>query len=422
MAKQKLKSPFIYVGGKSRVAKVIWGALGDVDNFVEPFMGSAAVLLARPTTGKIETVNDVNCFIANFWRATKYAPEKVVEHADWPVSEVDLHSRHLWMMIGETAQEFRRKMREDPDYYDPKMAGWWVWGQNMWIGTGWCDEPGVRNDGTPEERRPLLGNPNNYGTNTAPGEKRPLLSLGNSQHGRGTHAMTQKVPDLTGHCAASGRGILAHSGNRPQLADAFSRGRGVHGNDAAGDCQQRRAWLLDWFGRLQDRLRTVRVCCGHWTRVCSSPSVTTRLGLTGIMLDPPYALDTERMHAWVRHLRGQGPMPEPAGKATNRDGNLYGSDKGDVDEMVARVHLYCETMGRKPDVRIVLAGYDSEHNDLEREGWEAVAWKGSGYGNRTSQGMTNASKERLWMSPYCLGREVEQRPMFTIWDKEFATA
>ena len=37
-----------YPGGKSKVADMVWERLGDVDNFVEPFAGSLAVLLRRP--------------------------------------------------------------------------------------------------------------------------------------------------------------------------------------------------------------------------------------------------------------------------------------------------------------------------------------------------------------------------------------
>ena len=70
----KLKAPFPYFGGKSRVANLVWETLGDCDNFIEPFCGSAAVLLGRPHSPRIETVNDADCYVANFWRATSQAP------------------------------------------------------------------------------------------------------------------------------------------------------------------------------------------------------------------------------------------------------------------------------------------------------------------------------------------------------------
>jgi site-specific DNA-adenine methylase len=43
----KLKAPFPYFGGKSRIAAEVWRRFGDVKTYVEPFCGSCAVLLAR---------------------------------------------------------------------------------------------------------------------------------------------------------------------------------------------------------------------------------------------------------------------------------------------------------------------------------------------------------------------------------------
>jgi hypothetical protein len=58
-----IKAPFPYFGGKARAAPLIWEALGDVPNLVEPFAGSLAVLLGRPTPPHLETVNDACGFI-----------------------------------------------------------------------------------------------------------------------------------------------------------------------------------------------------------------------------------------------------------------------------------------------------------------------------------------------------------------------
>jgi DNA adenine methylase len=359
MSRHRLRIPFPYVGGKQRVADLVWRQLGDPDSFVEPFCGSAAVLLARPFPGKIETINDENNFVANFWRAVQADPDKVAEYADNPVNEADLAARHLWLMLSQAATEFREKMRTDPHYYDPKVAGWWAWGACCWIGAGWCQDTGEA-----------------IGTG-----RRPQLS------------------------------------SRPQLADARSRGRGVHGNDAANTCEERRAWLVDWMRRLRDRIRNVRVLCGDWKRCCNSPSTMTRLGTCGVFLDPPYSHDVARMHAWVHHLEGRGEPPEGAGKATNRDRNLYASDGGDMDRLVADVHVWCRKWGADSQVRIVLAGMAGEHDDLENLGWEVHAWKSSGYANRTATGRENNARERLWFSPHVCKPERVVRPMFTIWEK-----
>jgi site-specific DNA-adenine methylase len=84
-----VKAPFPWYGGKSRAAPIVWRAFGDVPNYVEPFAGSMAVLLARPHEPKVETVNDLDGLIANFWRATKAAPDEVAHWCDWPVNEAD---------------------------------------------------------------------------------------------------------------------------------------------------------------------------------------------------------------------------------------------------------------------------------------------------------------------------------------------
>lgn len=55
------------------------------------------------------------------------------------VHNCDLHARHQWL-IDQVA--FRERMHRDPDYYDVKVAGWWVWGICCWIGSGWCVNPG----------------------------------------------------------------------------------------------------------------------------------------------------------------------------------------------------------------------------------------------------------------------------------------
>jgi hypothetical protein len=71
METNSLKAPFPWFGGKSRVSDEVWERFGNVANYVEPFFGSGAVLLGRPHPPGIETVNDLDCMVANFWRALK---------------------------------------------------------------------------------------------------------------------------------------------------------------------------------------------------------------------------------------------------------------------------------------------------------------------------------------------------------------
>lgn len=131
-----LRAPFPWFGGKRRAAHLVWEALGDVDNYVEPFAGSAAVLLARPHAPRCETINDRDGMVANFWRALRAAPDEVAHHVDWPVNEADIHARHRWL-IGQR-ESLTERLIADPEWFDARAAGWWCWGACAWIGDGWC--------------------------------------------------------------------------------------------------------------------------------------------------------------------------------------------------------------------------------------------------------------------------------------------
>ena len=74
-----IDAPFIWFGGKRRVAPEVWARFGNVHNYVEPFFGSGAVLFGRPEIGNIETINDLDGFVSNFWRAVKLSPDETAE-------------------------------------------------------------------------------------------------------------------------------------------------------------------------------------------------------------------------------------------------------------------------------------------------------------------------------------------------------
>ncbi len=131
-----LTAPFPYFGGKRRIAERVWRALGNVDHYVEPFCGSAAVLLARPDKPHRETINDADGMVCNFWRAVKHGPDGVWQHADWPVIEIDMHARNEWL-IGQR-ESMTERLTSDPDWFDARIAGWWCWGAAAWLGTGWA--------------------------------------------------------------------------------------------------------------------------------------------------------------------------------------------------------------------------------------------------------------------------------------------
>lgn len=314
-----LQAPFPYIGGKSRIASRVWGYLGDVPNYVEPFAGSLAVLLSRPTEPKIETVNDLDGFVCNFWRALKAEPKLVAEHATNPVNENDLHARHSYLVS--VKEDIEPRLSGDPDFYDAKLAGWWAWGVSCWLGGEFCAGNG------------------------------PWRSVdGRLVKGDARQGVTKRLPQL----GIAGQGVtkqLPHLGNPFAPSDE----------------------LLGWFYALAARLRTVRICCGDWSRVCDSRATLTGHGTTGVFIDPPYGHD----------LRAAG---------------LYANDDVDV---TADVEAWCRKWGDNPQMRIVLCGYEGEY-DLP--GWRVDSWKASGgYGRLgNGRGKENRHKERLWISPHCL--------------------
>lgn len=321
---ERLQAPFPYFGGKARAAELVWGRFGSVQNYVEPFAGSAAMLLAAPEEGKrVETINDADGFVANFWRAVANTPDAVAHHADWPCSEADLEARHAWLV--NRAERLRWQL-EDAEFYDAKVAGWWVWGACNWIGSGWCAGEG-----------PHLSN----GARLFDGRQLPHLSAG--------QGINRKLP---------------HLGNA---------GRGEH---------PRSAFIRGWMEALAERLRETRVTCGDWQRVVKD-SVTTRHGLTGLFLDPPYT---------------KGAMDYAAG--------------GVGTDLPLQVQAWCAENGGDPMLRIALCGHAGEHDALLARGWFIGRWTArKGYAV-SDEAVQNSKDETVWFSPHCLPEHGVQAGLF----------
>lgn len=335
-----LTAPFPYFGGKRTVATEVWAGLGDTPNFIEPFFGSGAVLLARPTShqwwDRIETVNDLDGMISNFWRAVQADPDDVAQWADWPVNENDLTARHLWLVNQKGLMQAR--LEGAPDWYDAKVAGWWVWGISQWIGSGWCsgEGPWQSVDGL-------------------------MVKTGNDSQGAEVNGLLHDAPGITRqlpHLTGAGQGI---NRRRPHLTH---HGYGIHSFELSDDLH-----LL--MQMLCNRLRRVRVCCGDWERICGS-TPTIRNGLTGVFLDPPY-----------RHA--------------DRDPHLYRVDNDIWDD----VRQWALEHGNDALMRIALCGYVG---DYDMPGWRAYCWKAPGGYARLGEGRgaDNREKEVIWFSPHCL--------------------
>jgi hypothetical protein len=302
-----LSAPFPYFGGKRRAAPRIWQALGDPSGYVEPFAGSAAVLLARPPFKgrRVETLNDADGWLVNAWRAIQLSPDGVAEAAWGPVSEIDYHARLAWLQE-RRSPELVAWLEGDPEAHDAKAAGWWLYVLACGIGDPFGPGPWRVVDGH-------------------------LRKVGNA-----------------------GKGV-----NRelPHLGDA---GKGQ---------------LQAYMKALADRLHRVRITCGSWDRVVK-PSVirsgTSGDGSRAVFLDPPYATS----------------------------GDLYACAGGDV---AIAVREWC--MAPPHGLRIILCGYDDEHDALLSHDWTVTQGKAGG-GAGYSTNSANGRRERLWLSPSCVGGQL----------------
>ncbi len=332
-----IPAPFPWFGGKSRAAKLVWERFGDPANYIEPFFGSGAVLLGRPHVGKIETVNDIDGYVVNFWRAVQHDPEQVAKWADWPASEIDLTARHIWLV--QNAPERLARLQGDPDFYDAKIAGWWVWGISLWIGSGWCvgKGPWASRDG----KLVYLGE-----KERDEGVHRKLIAVGDG--GRGVH---RKLI----HLGTAGTGITRLSINNPDKEIGCNRD------------------LYDYMLALAQRLRYVRVCCGDWTRVVTG-AVLSEGREVAIFLDPPYSAEAGR-------------------------DEVYSAD----DFAVAHaVREWAIANGDNPRYRIALCGYDGEH-DMPDSWECVARIENGGYSRHDNgPSKANRFRERIWFSPHCL--------------------
>ena len=305
-----LAAPFPYFGGKRRAAPRIWQALGDPSGYVEPFAGSAAVLLARPPFKgrRVETINDADGWLVNAWRAIQLSPDAVAAAAWGPVAEIDYHARLAWLQQRRTP-DLVAWLEGDPEHHDAKAAGWWLYVLACGIGDPFGSGPWRVVDGH-------------------------LRKVGDAE-----------------------RGV-----NRalPHLGDA---GQGV----------SREAELQAYMQRLADRLQRVRITCGSWERVMTKRIICGNYGWgdCAAFLDPPYATS----------------------------GDLYAESSEGIAEAVRE---WCLTAPRK--LRIILCGYDTEHDALLAHGWTVAEGK-SGRGAGYSTNRLNGRRERLWLSPACIGSQ-----------------
>lgn len=143
------------------------------------------------------------------------------------------------------------------------------------------------------------------------------------------------------------------------VPSCFGRGQGIY----AQSCD-----ITTVIGSISERLQRVQILCGDWKRILT-PTVAgwkySRTKTFGVFLDPPY-------RGFV-------------------DGFYRDTDNGAISD---RVEDWCREA--PDDARVVLCGYEGEHDSLLSLGWMKII--GYGYGGRT---VDKCVRERLWLSPAC---------------------
>lgn len=120
-AGEPLPGLFPWPGGKAKVAPVVWSRFGLVDEYWEPFVGSAAVFLARPggRYGR-EILNDHNSDVVNVHQTAKLDPTGLVEHLETPLSHVAMEVNAR--ILRQQRTSLSRMLRSDLDYFDTRLA------------------------------------------------------------------------------------------------------------------------------------------------------------------------------------------------------------------------------------------------------------------------------------------------------------
>jgi hypothetical protein len=171
-------------------------------------------------------------------------------------------------------------------------------------------------------------------------------------------------------------GRLQNIRELPHLGDA---GQGVnrklpHLGDAGKGVNRELQSITLYMHTLSARLQRVRITCGDWKRVLQ-PSVirsTATKPSIGVLLDPPYTTSPD----------------------------LYPqTDTGTHHTLIDDIQTWCAQNGAL--YRIVLCGYDTDHDTLIDHGWRKQpgrAGGGAGYNTDPKAGR----REQLWTSPPCL--------------------
>ena len=304
--------------------------------------------MGNPNPAKIEIVCDKNGFVCNAWRAIGHDPEAVSYWADYPTIHQDLTARHQWLKDWHVGNNL--KLSEDVDFYDVKVAGWWIWGMSIWIGGGFCS--------VERERMPLV-EPSGGGQGVSK-QRGKMPKVNHRSGGQGISKQRDQLPHVK--TTGGGQGVSKQRDKRPYVRDGVG-GRGVSrqrdqvpaiadDTGGMGISKQRLAAnpLIEWFEVLNQRMERVVVLNRDW-KSAVTPTVladtrTSRNIVRAVFLDPPYITQ-------------------------ERSESLYQSDvDGKSSDIATEAYEWAVEHGDKTNYRIA---YCCHEGDFEvPEGWMSL--------------------------------------------------
>jgi hypothetical protein len=256
------------------------------------------------------------------------------------VTEADIMARHLALLRWRSERNLELLMA-DPEWHDPKMGGWWMYGQSGWIGSGWCSGDGawvVGDDGRITKKAKA-----------------------------GREGVGRQLP----HISDNGQGV-AHGNLR---AEGVAIEHEYH--------PMTMPELRRWFGYLSARLRHVRVLNGDWNRVCTDGALKSlpvrQGGVCGVFVDPPYA--------------------DTAGRA-----DVYSHEDQQVAHRVCEWALgHTDSKWLRVVMAGFEGEHDGafESAGWRAVEWYRAGHLKGGMGNVGANG-TQMHRDRLWLSPSCL--------------------
>ena len=356
----------------------------------------------------------MNGLLCNFWRAVKFDPEQTAHWAQWPTVHLDLTARHKWLV--EWGSGNVDALREDPEYYDAKVAGWWCWGVSNWIGGGFCDAV------EPHDKRPSI-QPKKGGGRGISAQRKGLAHdqiphVKNVDGGSGVQAQRKglvhdKIPhvkhkpggqgiqpqrkqvehDQRPHVKVNpgGQGIQAQRTDlvhdKIPIVQVNSGGRGVQAQrkdiihdkipivqvraGGRGVSAQREISVSEWFEALSARLYKTVILNRDW-KSGTSPSIlgntASYRGIAAVFLDPPYL--------------------------TSDRANLYRSDTDGTSDRAAR-EAYEWAVEHGEEYRVAYACHEGDFP--VPEGWDAETTSFKGVRNERER----QERDMVMFSPAC---------------------